>query len=98
MDQITIGTIITANVVVCLALRRFSIQILQKIDEFIEQVQQIDLTPNFEMNGEAMEAQIQAQKQAQIFEFLKSLVQPQIQVNEITNRGDDGKFTKDTSL
>ena len=98
MDQVTIGTIIASNVVVCLVLRKFSMEILLKIDDFLQAVKEIDLTPNFEMNGEAMEAQIQAQKQAQIFEFLKSLVQPQISVSEIQSRGKDGQFTKDTSL
>ena len=45
------------------------------------------------MTADAMEVQLQAQKQGQIFEFLKSLVQPQIQVSEIQPRDEKGQFS-----
>jgi hypothetical protein len=93
MLETIIGSVIAVNVLVCLLLRHYATNILQKIDEFLLEVRNIDLTSSFEMNGEAMEAQIQAQKQAQIFEFLKSLVQPQISVSEIQKRDDSGKFS-----
>jgi hypothetical protein len=92
MLETIIGSVIAGNVLVCLLLRHYATNILLKIDEFILEIKNIDLTSSFEMNGEAMEAQIQAQKQAQIFEFLKSLVQPQISVSEIQKRDDSGKF------
>lgn len=64
----------------------------QKLEEFIEAVQSIDLSRSVEMSADAMEVQMQAAKQAQIFDFLRSVVQPNISVSEVTPRGIDGKF------
>jgi len=60
--------------------------------QFIEEVGSIDITPSMEINAEAMEMQMQAAKQAQIFEFIKSFVQPNISVQEITQRDEKGRI------
>lgn len=68
----------------------------QKLDErilqFIEEVGEIDITPNMEMSADAMQMQLQAAKQAQIFDFIKSFVQPNISVQEITQRDEKGRI------
>ena len=63
-----------------------------KIEDFIEAVESLDLSGGVELNAEAMEMQMQAAKQAQIFDFLRSVVQPNIQVNEIQKKDASGKF------
>jgi hypothetical protein len=88
-----IAVIIVSNIAVLWALRAVFLGLTNTIEEFTEQVKQIDLSSNFEMTADAMEVQLQAQKQGQIFEFLKSLVQPQIQVSEIQPRDEKGQFT-----
>ena len=88
-----IAVIIISNIAVLLALRAYFTRLSDAIEQFTEQVKQIDLSSNFEMTADAMEVQLQAQKQGQIFEFLKSLVQPQIQVSEIQSRDEKGQFS-----
>jgi hypothetical protein len=67
--------------------------LVAKIEEFIEQVSAIDMSQNVELGQEAMEIQMQAQKQAQIMEFLKSFIQPKINVTEVRGRDEAGKFS-----
>jgi hypothetical protein len=63
-----------------------------KIEDFIEAVESLDLSGGVELNADAMEMQMQAAKQAQIFDFLRSVVQPNIQVSEIQQKDASGKF------
>lgn len=67
-------------------------KLLQKNDELFDDLMNLDISPQLEMSAEAMEVQVQAQKQAQIFDFLRSIVQPSIQVNEIKAKDDKGRF------
>ena len=73
--------------------RHFHRALVAKIEEFIEQVSAIDMSQNVEMGQEAIEMQMQAQKQAQIMEFLKSFIQPKINVTEVRGRDESGKFS-----
>lgn len=73
--------------------RHFHMALVAKIEEFIEQVSAIDMSQTVEMGQEAMEIQMQAQKQAQIMEFLKSFIQPKINVTEVRGRDESGKFS-----
>ena len=66
--------------------------LLHKNDELVETLMQIDISPQMELNAEAMEVQMQAQKQAQIFDFLRSIVQPSIQVKEVKPKDEKGRF------
>jgi len=74
------------------AQRHYHYALVEKIDEFIEQVSAIDMSQSIEMGSEAMEMQMQAAKQAQLLEFIKSFVQPKIVATEIT-RDEAGKFS-----
>lgn len=74
------------------AQRHYHHALVEKIDEFIEQVASIDMTQSIEMGSEAMEMQMQAAKQAQLLEFIKGFIQPNIVATEIT-RDEAGKFS-----
>lgn len=73
------------------AQRHYHNVLTAKIEEFIEQVGNISFNPSMELGAEAMEMQMQAAKQAQIFDFLRSIVQPNISVKEV-ERDEAGKF------
>jgi hypothetical protein len=83
---------VALTVLLMAAQRHYHQLLVMKIDEFIEQVSKIDMSQSFEMNADAMEMQMQAAKQAQIFDFLRSVVQPNISVQEVS-RSEDGKFS-----
>ena len=83
----------SATALLVIAQRHFHMALVEKIDGFIEQVSAIDMTQSVEMGQEAMEMQIQAQKQAQIMEFLKSFITPKINVTEVRERDSTGKFS-----
>jgi len=87
--------VVTASATVLLVFtqRHFHMALVEKIEEFIEQVSAIDMSQSVEMGQEAMEMQIQAQKQAQIMEFLKSFVAPKLNVTEVRGRDETGKFS-----
>jgi len=80
------------TVVLMAAQRHYHHALVEKIDEFIEQVSSIDMSQSIEMGSEAMEMQMQAAKQAQLLEFVKSFIQPKIVATEIT-RDEAGKFS-----
>ncbi len=80
------------TVVLMAAQRHYHNALVEKIDEFIEQVSSIDMSQSIEMGSEAMEMQMQAAKQAQLLEFLKGFMQPKIVATEIS-RDVSGKFS-----
>ena len=80
-------------VVLMAAQRHYHNALVEKIDEFIDQVSAIDMSQSVEMGTEAMEMQMQMAKQAQLMEFLKGFIQPPpIVATEIT-RDKAGKFS-----
>ena len=89
---VCVGTA-SATALLVIAQRHFHMALVAKIEEFIEQVSAIDMSQSVEMGQEAFEMQMQAQKQAQIMEFLKSFVQPKINVTEVRGRDESGKFS-----
>jgi len=80
------------TVVLMAAQRHYHNALVEKIEDFIEQVSSIDMSQSIEMGSEAMEMQMQAAKQAQLLEFLKGFMQPKIVATEIT-RDEKGKFS-----
>lgn len=80
-------------VVLMAAQRHYHNALVEKIDEFIDQVSAIDMSQSVEMGEQAMEMQLQMAKQAQFMEFLKGFIQPNIVATEITTSRDaSGKF------
>ena len=68
---------------------------LTRIEEFIEQIGDLEMNfqaPSIEMSERAMEIQAQAQKTGAILDFFRSMMQPQISVNEVKARDESGKF------
>ena len=84
--------VVGLTVVLMAAQRHYHNALVEKIDQFIEQVSSIDMSQNIEMGQEAIEMQMQAAKQAQLLEFLKGFMQPKIVATEIS-RDESGKFS-----
>lgn len=90
--MVYLETLIFGQICTLFAIWKAHQKLEERILQFIEEVGSIDITPSMEINAEAMEMQMQAAKQAQIFEFIKSFVQPNISVQEITQRDEKGRI------
>ena len=93
--SLLLGVVVAVGLtsVLMIAQRHYHNVLVEKIDEFIDQVSAIDMSQSVEMGTEAMEMQMQMAKQAQLMEFLKGFIQPPpIVATEIT-RDKTGKFS-----
>lgn len=68
-------------------------KLTERIDEFIERIGEIDITPSMEVSERAMEMQLEAAKAERLWGFLSQIMTPNISVQEIPPKGPDGKFT-----
>ena len=92
LGMVYLETLIFGQICTLYAIWKAHKKLDERILQFIEEVGEIDITPIMETNAEAMEMEMLAAKQAQIFDFINSFVQPNNRVQEITKSDDKGRI------